>query len=336
MRVAFALSQLFVASDASLPPLLLKDAPLPAPGPVPVEKKCVTDKCWTYNADEDRCEMKTTEECSKLACSWDKMEIEVDSDLFGIENGQKDAFNSEAKPTYKDNGKWSLSCPLGACGMTAVSQVIDNVEYLGFSFPVFVESGSRQIDGMDVFITGKINAQVTYSCLYRSEVKVSSDEFSVISQQVSDKQTNYGTLEDGFEINLFTDEDMKNALTDTNVFVGQTIFVSVDWKVTSLSDLAMFYVDQCEVAFADKALAVVDRNCYSETFGAKLISEKVVSSSAKWQFQSFIVGRGQKTMEMKLSCNLKVCTKDEEKCERNISKTNDQCPNKAQFSYLAN
>ena len=188
---------------------------------------------------------------------------------------------------------------------------------------------------MEVFITSKLTATVTYQCLYRSEVKLSSDEFTVVSTEVSDKQTNFGSLDQGFEINLFKDEDMKTSATDTNIFIGEPVYVSVDWNVKTLENLAAFYVEECDLKFGSDSLKLVEQNCYASNLGAKIISEKVVSSSAKWQFKSLIVGRGNKTMDLTLVCSIKVCTKDEDKCERNISKTNDQCPNNAGYGYTA-
>ena len=75
---------------------------------------------------------------------------------------------------------------------------------------------------------------------------------------------------------------------------------------------------------------------YSGTFGAKLISEKVVSTSAKWQFTSFVIGKGERTNKMKLVCDVKICSTDEDKCERNISEKDDQCPQKNDYNYTAN
>ena len=87
---------------------------------------------------------------------------------------------------------------------------------------------------------------------------------------------------------------------------------------------------------AERAISVVDKNCYSRAFGAKLISEKVVSSSAKWQFTSFVIGKSQRQNKMKLVCDLKICSTDENKCRRNISEKDDQCPQKLDYSYTAN
>ena len=94
-------------------------------------------------------------------------------------------------------------------------------------------------------------------------------------------------------------------------------------------------MDQCSVEFGDRSLSLVENNCYAGAFGAKLISEKVVSSSSVWQFNSFIVGKGQKTMQMKLVCTVKVCSTDENKCERNISENNDQRPQNNDYKYYA-
>ena len=84
---------------------------------------------------------------------------------------------------------------------------------------------------MEFFIESKSTAVVSYQCLYKSEVKVDSDEFNVVSMEAADRLTNFGSLDNGFEINLFTDEDMKQKVTTQNVFVGRPIYVSVDWNV---------------------------------------------------------------------------------------------------------
>ena len=109
------------------------------------DAKCPSENCWTFNKETGLCEMKDDGECSKLTCDWGFMEIEFDSDLFALQDDQKDAFSSVAQPNYSGNdGKWTLKCPLGSCGMTATTTFIDNKEYLAFSFSVSTQSGSSQ------------------------------------------------------------------------------------------------------------------------------------------------------------------------------------------------
>ena len=56
--------------------------------------------------------MSENEECSKLTCNWNEMEIVFSSDLFAIEDTEKAVFTNGMKPVFKDN-KWRLNCPLG-------------------------------------------------------------------------------------------------------------------------------------------------------------------------------------------------------------------------------
>ena len=99
--------------------------------------------------------------------------------------------------------------------------------------------------------------------------------------------------------------------------------------------MAAFYVDECDVEFGDRSLAIVNRNCYAAAFGARMLqAEKVVVKRSKFEFKSFIVGKSKKTMKMNIVCTLKVCTTDEEKCERNLSVKDSDCDtSKAGYQY---
>ena len=131
---------------------------------------------------------------------------------------------------------------------------------------------------------------------------------------------------------------MKKSINLFPLYMGRPVFASVNWEVTSLSHLAKFFVDSCDVHFHnDMSFRLVDQNCYSKTFGTKqLQSEKVVSTTSNFRFRSFIVGRGSRTMKMKLSCSIKVCTVKDGNCNDGLTATDDRCPQTAMFAYQAN
>ena len=101
----------------------------------------------------------------------------------------------------------------------------------------------------------------------------------------------------------------------------------------SIQNIAAFYVNDCSMRLDDHVVSLVEKNCYAKAFGAKLTSPKVTSLTSEWQFTSFIIGRGQTKNQMVLQCNLKICSKDETKCLRNLSESQEQCPNKNDYDF---
>ena len=104
-----------------------------------------------------------------------------------------------------------------------------------------------------------------------------------------------------------------------------------------MSHMAKFVVDNCDVHFLDdKSFRLIDQNCYSQIFGAKqLQTEKSVSTTSKFRFTSFLIGRGSHTMKMKLSCTIKVCSLKDGNCNDGLTTTDDSCPQKF-YAYKAN
>lgn len=265
------------------------------------------------------------------------MNVEFDSNLFGISDNQSpNPFPSTRSPSFS-NGKWRLDCALGECGMTVTTREINSQTYLVFGYSFSTKATPVNVNDMDIYMR-RMAATVEFECAYRNEVKVSSEEFSVHAIDAAGKTTNFGSLEDGFTLSLFTDTTMTTAVDASNLFIGRGVFAKVDWTVRSLSTLVNFYLDSCDIEISgSKSLRLIDRNCYANTFSAKQLQpNKVVAQSSRFCFTSFIVGSGARTMKMQLTCNVKVCSVKENKCQANLSTTDSQCKQNGQFGYRAN
>ena len=272
------------------------------------------------------------------------MDVEFSTDFFGTVDNQArpmlTSSNAKRTPTFSGD-KWSLNCPLGECGMDVSTREINGETHLIFAYSIFygtaVEATSVVVDTFDVILHSPSTTSVKFECAYRTDVKVSSGELNVHAIDAAGKATKFGSFADGFSLELFTDRAMTASVQTENLYIGRSVYASVDWNVSSLSHLVNFYVDSCDIQFDhQKALQIIDNNCYAGTFGAKQLQEKkVVSKASHFQFTSFIVGHGARSMKMQLTCTVKVCSVTEDKCQKNLSVTDNDCSASNGYAYKA-
>ena len=302
-------------------------------------QKCPSD-CWEFSEVSQKCEAKDDVKCFDLNCAFNAMKLVFSSDLFGVtDNQNSNPFGDISDPSFDvSTGQWNLDCPLGECGMTVSTREINSESHLVFTYTLGTSQTGIMVNGEEIFLGDVLSATVNFECAYKSEVKVSSSDFNVNALDAAGKAIKYGSLSDGFSLNLFTDHQMTKMVDTEILFIGQPIYASVQWKLTSLINLVNFYINSCDVEFGgSKTLRIIDDNCYATTFGTKqLQSDKVVQQQAMFQFTSFIVGQGARSMKMKLTCSLKACSVAENKCNVNISAADVNCPNVPAFAYKAN
>ena len=267
------------------------------------------------------------------------MKLVFSSDLLGLVDNQKSSpFGDKKVPLFNElTAQWHLDCPLGECGMTLRTREVNLESQLVFSYSLGTSQEGVKIDGKDIFMGG-FGAMMEFECVYKNDVKVSSEEFNVNMADADAKAIKFGSLQDGFSLSLFEDRSMDIAInSQSRIFVGQTIYGSVDWALTSLTNIVNFYIDTCNVQFGDNmTLPIIDNNCYSSAFGVSQLQEgKVVSQKSSFQFTTFTVGEGARSLKMKLSCSIRACSVAENLCDINITKTDLQCPDVVGLSYKA-
>jgi hypothetical protein len=222
---------------------------------------------------------------------------------------------------------WYVKCGLGECGMEMSSRMHEGVEHMFFSTTIDIAQ-FIMVDGIRVWKENDMNIQVTFECAYKQEVKVGSTDVVVHRVDASDSSMSFGNLDTGFRIGLFTDENYSTILTANNIYIGAPVFVSIDWVVTSLSNHAGFIIDECDLEFDDRSIRLIERNCYSSILGVRYLSpSKLVANTSRFQFKSFIVGSGRKSMEFSLFCKIKLTQLSDEKYSKLLSTNDSQCPN---------
>ena len=269
------------------------------------------------------------------------MDIQFSSHLFGTADNQTPnpfVSNVNRVPTFSGD-KWSLNCPLGKCGMDMSTREIEGETYLIFAYSIVyaTETTSVEVDSFDLYLRNPLTTKVTFECAYRTEVEVSSSVFNVDKDRTIGTATQFGSLVEGFSLKLFTNRAMTTSVESENLFIGSSVYASVDWSVSSLSHLVNFYVDSCEIQFHEqKSLRIIDNNCYAATFGAEQLQwNKVVAQSSRFKFTSFIVGHGARSMKMQVTCNVKVCSVTENKCQQNLSVKDTDCSSSNNYAYKA-
>ena len=299
--------------------------------------KCPSD-CWQFNETTQTCDAK--KECYDLTCTWNTMKLVFLSDLFDlVENQKPNPFGDKIDPFFNElTDKWELDCQLGECGMDVSTREINSESELVFSYNLQPGIAGMKIGGKHIFIRS-FRTSMQIECVYKTEVKVSSSAFNVAAADASARVLEFNSLQAGFSINIFTDQQMSEPIdTQSQIFVGQTIYASVDWAVSSLTDSVNFYINSCEVQFGDsKTLPIIDDNCYSAAFSTvQLQSNKIVSQKARFKFTSFTFRHGARSMKINLRCSIKTCSVEENLCNDHISETDFDCPNVVALAYKAN
>ena len=92
-------------------------------------------------------------------------------------------------------------------------------------------------------------SSVNFKCLFPCDVQIQTSPFSVRSVSggaVKDTITEFGSMNQAFEINLYNEPTFTTKQVGQH-FVGQTLFASVDWRLNTLKDSVNFYLKSCIV-----------------------------------------------------------------------------------------
>ena len=99
---------------------------------------------------------------------------------------------------------------------------------------------------------------------------IGAGSVTVHTATASDSTYAYGDFLPGFELNLFRDSGFSKPLsTQADILIGQSLYASADWKISTLTNSISFFIDRCDVIQEAKEIRIINGNCYSKLLGAK-------------------------------------------------------------------
>jgi len=266
---------------------------------------CPSD-CWDWNASDATCKIKpgavngVLHDCFSVTCNFGSMEVDVDPKLFGL-SGNDTVFANGAN---FDSGSFKYNQPLGDSNQ--VISIVNDTLNVAVDFELGMGSVSLgNSSAVNVFLA-PVSSAVTFTCEYDTTVQVASQNLTVNGATAIGATSATGSLVDGFQLSLWTDQNMTDAVTDDNLFIGAKVYGSLDWSVTTAANLT-FTIDECTVESNNQEVAFIKDGCYSNTLGA----DKVASSGnveKNFAFNSFTLGNAQNIqMNATVACTVVVC-----------------------------
>jgi len=266
---------------------------------------CPSD-CWDWNASDATCKIKpgavngVLTDCFSVTCNFGSMEVDVDPKLFGL-SGNDTVFANGAN---FDSGSFKYNQPLGDSNQ--VISIVNDTLNVAVDFELGMGSVSLgNSSAVNVFLA-PVSSAVTFTCEYDTTVEVASQNLTVNGATAIGATSATGSLVDGFQLSLWTDQNMTDAVTDDNLFIGAKVYGSLDWSVTTAANLT-FTIDECTVESNNQEVAFIKDGCYSNTLGA----DKVASSGnveKNFAFNSFTLGNAQNIqMNATVACTVVVC-----------------------------
>lgn len=266
---------------------------------------CPSD-CWDWNASDATCKIKAgavngvLNDCFAVTCNFGSMEVDVDPKLFGL-SGNDTVFANGAN---FDSGSFKYNQPLGDSNQ--VISIVNDTLNVAVDFELGMGSVSLgNSSAVNVFLA-PVSSAVTFTCEYDTTVEVASQNLTVNGATAIGATSATGSLVDGFQLSLWTDQNMTDAVTDDNLFIGAKVYGSLDWSVTTAANLT-FTIDECTVESNNQEVAFIKDGCYSNTLGA----DKVASSGnveKNFAFNSFTLGNAQNIqMNATVACTVVVC-----------------------------
>ena len=175
---------------------------------------------------------------------------------------------------------------------------------------------------------------------FRTLIKLTSDgDFTVKSGEVYGKAIGFGDLTPNFSISLYKDPSFTVEVgSSSNLYIGAPVYTQVKWNVPQVQQIVGFYLDKCYVTLDNaQSIDLISDNCYSKTFGAQqLTTDKIVENNAQFKFKSFMLGARATSMNFRMSCQVKLCSLSENKCQASLNTNDTQCPAVAGYQYKAN
>ncbi|CAG5111474.1 Oidioi.mRNA.OKI2018_I69.chr2.g5778.t1.cds [Oikopleura dioica] len=184
-------------------------------------------------------------------------------------------------------------------------------------------------DAFDVDVRSRIAAK----CRYNTEVALDDVIASNTTKVNGNSVTKYGSMRPNFAINTFEDSSFRKVMdNNTAVFIGQEIFLQVEWVPAQRIGQLHFAIDSCGVTFRGHEILmplVVD-NCYSKLFDARILSNHLERKKARFSYRLFSIVNSRRNSAT-MHCKLRLCNKKDFGC-LSSSRTED-CPKTDAFDF---
>ena len=194
-----------------------------------------------------------------------------------------------------------------------------------------------QIDTIQLQNGNNGGADTTFQCRYSSDVQISSSPFTITDTHATDSTVGLGSFDTGFTLNAFTDDSFSSPIGSTSsVFIGQTIYVQALWAL-SIGNNLKFYVDKCNVIIGASSITIINNNCYSKTFGTRMLTQPHLQQSAsKFQFNSFTLSSNAVEQVTEIVCNIRMCVTASSNCQLTTSPDCTNLQPTSGYSYSFN
>jgi len=308
---------------------------------------CPSDECWSYNANDKRCEIKQNGNCTEVECGATSMTVKFAGALFGLSDDLA-TWASDAQPEYAEqadsNLDWSYTSNLGENGMTYVMTADNKIKFkmlVALSGNTRARSDfdlvvARQIDlGSKTLLTTPFGIGVMYTCSYPLAVTVQSSNFTaqVVSQQ--GKTTGVGNLAKGFEMSL---NDL-GPNDPVEFILGAILKIGISWTLSATSESGLdklsFWIDNCYVSHGSKNIYVVKQGCFAHALEVTDLAGDD-SRSAAFEYKLF-KGVGENSATQSITCTANVCDTSKASTESGYcgkpTNSTSQCPKNGDDIY---
>jgi len=302
-------------------------------------------ECWQLNASKTACVIIPNSGCCEMSCDAAKMTFSFLPKMMDQDDLSHD-FGVTGLSGNTGSGKYQYSHGFGTTGQVVT---VDGDEMV-FTVKITTEaSEERMIKDVDVGGTtlilesGKkeIEAlEVEFSCRVPLVTEVESDVFTVTDDNEVKSQTLGGEkavslvadLKPTFSISLFKDAGSSEAITSSNLKLGEVIYFSLKWS-NSENDQVQYFANDCKIVDGATEVAIISETCLAGVVETTRLGARHHKTDLQYSYKSFAVDSmavgSSRTQTIK--CSLKLCLNAD--CHSNMKNYDSQCPRTTGFMY---
>jgi len=240
-------------------------------------------------------------------CGADKMSIEFDAALFGIEEDMEIVWAATASPVWDaESGRYVLSLGLGQKDDGIQFTINEEENTITFSVLVAVDGSGRSrtssinkqvaVGGGKSIITAPFGIGVYFKCTYSTLIELTSDPFAYFEVGMKGGYEGEGSMANGFEMTL-------NGGSDETLTLGAFMPVDITWDITTLTGLR-FYTVGCSVEHGDTSVDIVKNGCYAGAVEAKPTDSTATSQSFRYKI---FKAQNEDSQSQTVNCVIKLC-----------------------------
>jgi len=302
-------------------------------------------ECWQLNASKTACVIIPNSGCCEMSCDAAKMTFSFLPKMMDQDDLSHD-FGVTGLTGNTGSGNYEYSHGFGTTGQVVT---VDGDEMV-FTVKITTEaSEERMIKDVDVggttliLETGKkeIEAlEVEFSCRVPLVTEVESEVFTVTDDNEVKSQTLGGEkavslvadLKPTFSISLFKDAESSEAITSSNLKLGEVIYFSLKWS-NSENDQVQYFANDCKIVDGATEVAIISETCLAGVVETKRLGARHHKTDLQYSYKSFAVDSmavgSSRTQTIK--CSLKLCLNAD--CHSNMKNYDSQCPRTTGFMY---